>query len=288
MKKLSILLTAAMLICMLAACGSGSSSGEPESSKSEGSSQSSEESKEESIENSRNETPQTDVLYAVLGPEYVREYSIEYTGDKNGPEELANELSELTGLDFFITASRTDDGWIVDWSADSTLVAGLDGREHKEEFFFYDANTLNWFMMDSLWRTITENLGDENVYYTMDGGQTLVPRELYPISKIPSDSPYMGSEFYKAHSDVQGEDFSEAYQGVWKYPNGPLLEINGTEWNLYRRDGSWLDGGSIEYDNGCAYLMNSDGSSGGGRVYFDEDNNLVDSDTVLTYYGDSI
>ena len=34
--------------------------------------------------------------------------------------------------------------------------------------------------------------------------------------------------------------------------------------------------------------MNSDGSSGGGRVYFDEGNNLVDSDTVLTYYGDSI
>ena len=174
MKKLSILLTAAMLICMLAACGSGSSSGEPESSKSEGSSQ----SKEESIENSRNETPQTDVLYAVLGPEYVREYSIEYTGDKNGPEELANELSELTGLDFFITASRTDDGWVIDWSADSTLVAGLDGREQKEEFFFYDANTLNWFMMDSLWRTITENLGVEHVSNITDGSHTMVTGEL--------------------------------------------------------------------------------------------------------------
>ena len=57
-----------MLICMLAACGSGSSSGESASSKPEESSQSQEESKDE--------TPQTDVLYAVLGPEYVREYSV--------------------------------------------------------------------------------------------------------------------------------------------------------------------------------------------------------------------
>ena len=280
MKKLSILLTLAMLICMLAACGGGSSSGESASSKPEESSQSQEESKDE--------TPQTDILYAVFGPEDVREYPIEYTGAKKTAEELADELSELTGLDFFITASRTDDGWIVDWSADSTLIAGLDNREQKEEFFFYDADTLNWFMMDSLWCTLTENLGTENIYYTMDGGRKLTFKELYPINTFPSDSPYMGSQFYWAHSDVQGEDFSEAYQGVWKYPNGPLLEINGTEWNLYLRDGSWLDGGSIEYDNGCAYLMNSDGSSGGGRVYFDEDNNLVDSDTVLTYYGDSI
>ena len=234
------------------------------------------------------ESIRTDSLYAVFGDEDVREYPIEYSGAKKTAEELARELSDLTGMDFTITASKTDDGLIVDWAADSTLIAGRDDREQKEDFRFYDYDSMSWFMMDSLWRTLTENLNAENIYYTMDGGQTLVPRELYPISKIPSDSPYMGSEFYKAHSDVQGEDFSEAYQGVWKYPNGPLLEINGTEWNLYRRDGSWLDGGSIEYDNGCAYLMNSDGSSGGGRVYFDEDNNLVDSDTVLTYYGDSI
>lgn len=145
-----------------------------------------------------------DVLYAVFSAEDVREYPIEYTGAQKTAEELADELSELTGLDFIITISKNSDGWIVDWSADSTLVAGLHDREQKEEFFFFDQDTLSWFMMDSLWRTLTENLDTENIYYTMDGGKELVFTELYPVSEFPSDVPYMGSEFYYAHTDVQG------------------------------------------------------------------------------------
>lgn len=40
--------------------------------------------------------------------------------------------------------------------------------------------------------------------------------------------------------------------------------------------------GPIEFDDEAAYLMNDDGSSGGGKINFDEDNNLVDSDMILT------
>ena len=69
-------------------------------------------------------TTQTDILYAVFGADSVKEYPIEYTGDKKGAEELAQELSKLTGLDFNITASKTDDGLRVDWAADSSLIAG--------------------------------------------------------------------------------------------------------------------------------------------------------------------
>ena len=63
------------------------------------------------------ESTQTDILYAVFGAEDIEEYPIEYTGGKKTAEELAYELSELTGLDFNITASKADDGWIVDWAA---------------------------------------------------------------------------------------------------------------------------------------------------------------------------
>ena len=46
------------------------------------------------------------------------------------------------------------------------LVAGLDDREQKEEFFFFDYDSQCWFMMDSLWRTLTENLDAEKVQKT--------------------------------------------------------------------------------------------------------------------------
>ena len=101
-------------------------------------------------------------------------------------------------------------GWpLVGHTADSTLVAGLDDREQKEEFFFFDYDSQCWFMMDSLWRTLTENLDAENIYYTMDGGQELVLENLSSsINTFPSDVPYMGSGFYAAHDDVRGDEGS--------------------------------------------------------------------------------
>ena len=355
MKKICIFLTLAILICMLAACGKTILPDTPASSSS-----------------------QTDILYADFGAGNVKEYPIEYTGTPKTAEELAHELSQLTGLDFIITASRAEEGWIIDWSADSTLIAGLDGREQKQEFSFFDYDSMSWFMMDSLWRTLTANLDAENIYYTMDGGQELVLEKMSPAITFPADTPYMGSEFYQPHSDVRGDeenlyvrtkglwrldgetdtasikidgfgkvtmyyasgsveatgyleytsdsqyelytdeekwigsiyvesnthfriennhvssvymrDMKTAYQGCWRYPaemDGMILEISGEEWKLYEADeltpSSW---GPVEYDEEACYLMNEDGSSGGGRAYFDEDGNMVEYNYVLTYICD--
>ena len=41
----------------------------------------------------------------------------------------------------------------------------------------------------------------------------------------------------------------------------------------------------MEYDEEAVYLMNDDGSAGGGMAYFDEDGNLIESDYVLTFIG---
>ena len=375
MKKLSILLTLTMLICLLTACGNAVPSSAPASSESSGAPASSEPAEPAQ---STAESTRTDVLYAVFGAEDVKEYPIEYTGDPKTADDLARALTELTGLDFIITASKTDDGWIVDWAADSTLVAGLDDRVQKDDFFFFDQDSLRWFMMDSLWRTLTENLDAENIYYTMDGGQDMVFEELYPVNTFPSDSPYMGSDFYFAHADVQGDeetpytrtmglwrkdgmtdtasiemdgfggftmyyasgaveadgylecideyengdfrydcytadgewivsfyfdsdtqlhignddeqvyllDMQMAYQGFWEYPDGTILEISEEGWNLYEADESTpFTGGPVEYDEEAVYLMNDDGSAGGGMAYFDEDGNLIESDYVLTFIG---
>ena len=203
---------------------------------------------------------------------------------------LSNELSELTGLDFTIRSHEIDGMLIIDWDLESTLLSGLDSREQKEDFFFYDYDTMGWFMMDSLWRTLTGNLDVENIYYTMDGGKTLALDKMSPAVTIPSDTPYMGSEFYFDRDDVQGDkDMQAAYQGFWEYPDGKILEINDEAWKLYADDGvTLLAGGPMNYAEDAAWLMNEDGSSGSGRVYLDENNNLIDSGDVLTYRGLSI
>lgn len=47
--------------------------------------------------------------------------------------------------------------------------------------------------------------------------------------------------------------------------------------------------GPVKYDEEAAYLMNDDGSSGGGKVYFDVDGKLIDSSGyVLSYLGLSL
>lgn len=380
MKKLRLILTLSMSICMLAACNNETPSNEKTSSETSSSETNSDESTPSKEEESSQKSTHTDVLYAVFSADNVKEYPIEYTGDKKNAEELSDELSELVGLDFTITTSKTDEGLIVDWAADSTLIAGLDGREQKKDFYFFDNVSLSWFMMDSLCRTLTENLHVENIYYTMDGGKELEINELYPVNKIPSDTPYMGSDFYFSHDDVKGDDedkyartnglwrldgatdtasivmdghggftmyyasgsveatgylectdeFDDGnlrydmytaedelitsfyfdsdtqihignddvtiyildtqeenqqdYQGYWQYPDGQVLEIRGAIWYLYGDDGATpIAQGPVTYDESAAYLMNEDGSSGGGKVYFDENNNLICSGDVLTH-----
>ncbi len=146
-----------------------------------------------------------DFSYGNTIDDRVKGYSFEYSEELN-VSGLANRLSELTGLDFKISFSNTKDGLKIDWKKDSTLVSGLDDRKQKEDFTFSDSDTMRWFMMDTLWRTLTVNLSVENIYYTMDGGKELSFEELLPINVFPADVPYMGSGFYFAHSDLKGED----------------------------------------------------------------------------------
>ncbi|MGI5939951.1 MAG: hypothetical protein ACOX8V_04575 [Thermoleophilia bacterium] len=125
---------------------------------------------------------------------------------------LADGLTEWTGLDFTLNdVSFPDDESIsVDWSKDSTLIAGIGDREFKEGFHFYDAVSLNWFMMDSLATTLKGNMEIANVYYQSEAQPITFqnPEDMAQqgLPELPIDQPYEGSGFFVAHAGGKGED----------------------------------------------------------------------------------
>lgn len=186
----------------------------------------------------------------------IQEYPFEYTGERKDAEKLAEELSALTGMDFLITAAPTGDGLRVDWSADSTLIAFLSDREQNDGLFFLSPDSLCWFMMDSLWRTLTDNLDVENIYYTMDGGAELAFEELYPVSVFPSDTPYMGSAYYFAHSDLSGNENESPFArtaGTWRLDGATdtaSIEMDGQGgFTAYYASGSVEARGYLDYED---------------------------------------
>ncbi|MDR0434736.1 MAG: hypothetical protein LBH21_06700 [Gracilibacteraceae bacterium] len=138
------------------------------------------------------------------------EWQFDAAGEDEAIMALAAGLSEWTGLDFTLAGVQVEDGAAkVDWAAESTLVAGLDEREQREDFYFFDAASLNWFMMDSLARTIKENLPVDTVYYSMDGGKELTflnPEDMAAqgLPSLPPDQSYEGSAFFAAHAGGEG------------------------------------------------------------------------------------
>ena len=138
-------------------------------------------------------------------------YDCDYP-ENEGPSvmDMAAGLSDLTGLDFTIakvSAPTGKPGMLIDWAPTSYLVGGLGDREQKEDFFFFDYDSMAWFMMDSLYQTILKNIPDvEEVWYTMDGGKALVLENLSPPRNFTLDTPYMGRAFYEAHDGGRGDD----------------------------------------------------------------------------------
>ena len=209
-------------------------------------------------------------------------YNIEYSGELT-PEVLAKGLSDLTGLDFIISSTKGEEGIYIDWDKKSTLIANLGDKEQKEEFHFYDADSMRWFMMDNLAKAVKDNLNVDNVYYTMDGGKELQFEELYPINIFPSDIPYAGSEFFFSQPDGRGDLIEDEGVNEWvgAYVNRELgfsIEIEEFEgqdfwFDVYLlRDGHQVLGGtaSISEDDDHLAMMDDIG------IYLYEDLSAID------------
>ncbi len=299
MKKLFAILLASFLLVSLVACGSDtpdeSTASVAESSTAESGASSSSDSSEAS-----GSTTRTDVLYAdfTMGTDnedLIKEYPFEYTGEKKNAAQLSDELSSLTGLNFTVAVTEAEDGLIIDWSNDSTLLAGLGDIEQKEEFRFYDNYTLQWFMMDSLWRTLKDNLDVENIYYTMEGGKDLSLEDNLPVKDFPADVPYMGSIFYFAHADNNESDFDfSATKGIWLLDgrtDTASIEMDGEgNFTLYYADGAVEATGTLnavdEYDDG-EYRYDLVGEDGNVIIsfYFDTETQIHtgNGDTTTIY-----
>lgn len=184
---------------------------------------------------------------------------------------LADSLSEWTGLDFTLNdvIFEEEDSITVDWSAESTLIANLDGREQKKEFFFYDEDSLRWFMMDSMYRTLIENFGTDRIFYTMDGGKELAFDTLYPESVFPHDFAYMGSAFYFAHTGEHG-DINDGNIPEW--------------WGEYKCDDMNFSIGITNF-NGQSFLFGFYNLRNG-ELFYDGTAGVYSDDGLMAEYGE--
>lgn len=155
-------------------------------------------------------------------PEDIRTYPQTYSGDLT-PDVFTRGLSTLTGLDFFADITVAEDEVRVYWADDSTLTAGLDDRPQKEEFHFFDAQSLNWFMMDSLWQTLTHHYGVDVYYCSADGGDLTLPEDTHPVSSFPAEVPYQGSAHYMR---LCTQEKDPLLQEEILPPDGPVLVGN--------------------------------------------------------------
>jgi hypothetical protein len=209
-------------------------------------------------------------------------------------EDLAAQLSDWSGLDFLLNSANVDgDSVTVEWAADSTLVAGLGDREQKDDFYhFYDAQSLDWFMMDSLAETIKANLPVTTVYYSQNGGQPLDFTGiggLTGLDVLPVDQSYEGSAFFVAHSDVKG-DVKSLYtrtQGLWRL-DGDLgtasVEMDGVGGiTTYYGSGSVENTGYLEYVEDGHYEAYDDNGALMMTIVFESDTQFFDDGNGFVY-----
>ncbi|MDR1442479.1 MAG: hypothetical protein LBJ02_08875 [Bifidobacteriaceae bacterium] len=131
------------------------------------------------------------------------EYPCALAGEDLNPGELAEALSGLTGLEFAIAYQNGDsaESFMIGWLGESSLITGQPPEPQDEEFRFFDADSLRWFMLDSLRATLMANFGDGiEVYYLSAEAGPLVLDGLVPVSEFPDDMAYQGSPFYFTHS----------------------------------------------------------------------------------------
>ena len=208
MKKILVLLIASVLLLGLAACGGGEDKEESTTAAAQG---------QTTTEEATAPAGEAGILTLVAvfnageGEEGRKDYPVEfddYEGDGYSVWEMSIALSELTGLNFnLLDVAEDSAGMTVTWAPESTLF-GMGDSEQKEEFFFFDYDSMAWFMLDSLCQTIVRNIpamAEKDIFYAMEGGGGLVLENLSPPMDFTLETPYMGSAFYFAHADGRGD-----------------------------------------------------------------------------------
>lgn len=170
MKKVLLTGLAVILTILIAACGtdSGGANSSDMETTSQTLSSTSSEHKAESSETGLDMI--TGTLYAPFAQNDIREIDFGYEEGSCTPERIAAALTGWTGLIFDISATVENDTVIVDWKSSSSFAEGQPPAPQKEDFEFYDQETMRWFMLNSLCSTIRINMGISDVFYSIEGG----------------------------------------------------------------------------------------------------------------------
>lgn len=173
MKRITLLFLSLALMVSLAACGNNTPAPSESDISTPSVSNASSQQTSSPTQSEKNLAPEriTGTLYAVFSENDVREMDFGYEEGACTPEKIAAALSEWTGLDFNMTVELDTqyNTVIIDWSADSAMATGQPPETQKEEFHFYDEEQLRFFMLNSLCRTIRENMGKLDVFYSLGG-----------------------------------------------------------------------------------------------------------------------
>ncbi len=128
-------------------------------------------------------------------------------------ESLSEALTEWTGLQFIYNdVTMEGDTITIDWDGESTFVTGDAPIPQKDEFHFFDAFSLRWFMLDSLHDTLMANLDVTAIYYTMEG-ETISIVDFTMPAGLSFEGPYQGSPYY-FQAEGAGGEFGQIV-GTW-------------------------------------------------------------------------
>ena len=87
--------------------------------------------------------------------------------------DLCSTLEEITGIQFDFTVTMDQAGCTVTWQESSALIQGETPQDEQQDYVFYDDGLLRWFMLDTVWRNLTEEFGAAQVVYTGPDGAAL-------------------------------------------------------------------------------------------------------------------
>ncbi|MBR5519486.1 MAG: hypothetical protein IKU55_02090 [Clostridia bacterium] len=170
-------------------------------------------------------------LYIPFDLEQPDTFALPYTGELDASI-LLSGLALLTGwncdvakVDIFSDTARID-------FALTALPFSYDQLTRNDTFFLTTYADTVFLFLDSIAKTLTENLKLNGVIFTQNGGNVLdLPRLYTSVELFPADTLYRGSAYYRAlllddpYSNSGGYPMLQAAGGMTVlYPNGFTVE----------------------------------------------------------------
>jgi hypothetical protein len=160
------------------------------------------------------------------------------------PGNIIEIMNLLTGLNFAVSVFFEDGVFFVEWNSNSDIFVDFSEIQTRDEFSFTNAEALRWFMLDSLWRTLTENYPEiSDIYFVTNH----IHASIVEPSPFSSDTPYRGSPFYTGQTEQAVNDDSVVFSNELYYLDGDIYKGTLTV-NLENGDFAVFNAEELEVD----------------------------------------